>query len=209
MRMSAVAVLMILTTVLLSGCGKDENQLASLDDRQGSFYGRNGVMSLASAARPISNATYTDAAVMSVSSNDLPPAGVTTRSASWQWPVQGTVTQRYGKQSDGTANEGITIAAAEGTPIRAAQGGEVAFVGQDTKNYGNIVILRHADGEMTSYAHAREIIVKKGAQVPSGSVLGYVGKSGNAKSPELHFAVREGNHGIDPLSKLPQHVASN
>jgi len=100
------------------------------------------------------------------------------------------------------------IAAPEGTPIRAAQAGEVAFVGQDTKNYGNIVILRHADGAMTSYAHASEIIVKKGEAVPAGGVIAKVGKSGNAKEPSLHFAVREGKSSVDPLSKLPQQVAS-
>ena len=126
-----------------------------------------------------------------------------------QWPVNGKVIETFGKKENGLSNEGIVIAANEGTPIAAVQAGEVAFVGDDSKNYGKIVILRHADGNMTSYSHAQSISVKKGDQVNRGSVIGYVGKTGNAKEPQLHFAVREGNHGVDPLTKLPQHLASN
>ena len=203
MRLSIVSLLMILTTVFLSGCGKAD--MASLDDRGQNFYGKNNVQRAA---------TQQAAPTFSVASRDLtqapapaPAPMVMTRS--WQWPVQGRVTEKFGQQANGVANEGIVIAAIEGTPIRAAQAGEVAFVGQDTKNYGNIVILRHADGTMTSYSHAREITVKKGERVQGGSVIANVGTSGNAKEPELHFAIREGKVSVDPLSKLPQQVALN
>lgn len=226
MRISAVAFLMILTTVFLSACEKNDS--AQVDDRSQSFYGRGGAVALNGGGMN-SNATLQAVPTMGVSSGNLaaPTAGsygqsaVTNQfgvkspfatAARWQWPVQGQVTEKFGQQSDGVANEGIVIAASEGTPIRAAASGEVAFVGEDSKNYGNIVILRHTGGEMTSYAHAREIIVKKGERVPAGQILGYVGQSGNAKMPELHFAVREGNHSIDPLSKLPaasQQMAAN
>jgi murein DD-endopeptidase MepM/ murein hydrolase activator NlpD len=204
MRLSIVSLLMILTTVFLSGCGKAD--MASLDDRGQNFYGKNNVQRVASQQA---------APTFSVASRDLTPAPAPAPAPApmmtrrWQWPVEGRVTEKFGQQANGVANEGIVIAAIEGTPIRAAQAGEVAFVGQDTKNYGNIVILRHADGTMTSYSHAREITVKKGEQVQGGSVIANVGKSGNAKEPELHFAVREGKVSVDPLSKLPQQVAMN
>jgi murein DD-endopeptidase MepM/ murein hydrolase activator NlpD len=205
MRLSIVSLLMILTTVFLSGCGKAE--MAALDDRGHNFYGKNEVRSAA---------TVQAAPTFNVASRDLTPASVPAQAPApiamvrgWQWPVQGRVTEKFGQQANGLTNEGIVIAAIEGTPIRAAQAGEVAFVGQDTKNYGNIVILRHADGTMTSYSHAREITVKKGEQVQGGNVIANVGQSGNAKEPELHFAVREGKISVDPLSKLPQQVASN
>lgn len=126
----------------------------------------------------------------------------------WDWPVQGNVVETFGKQAEGIANEGITIAAAEGTPIRAAGAGEVAYVGSNVRDYGNMVIVRHPGGELTSYAHAKEIRVAKGAKVAQGEVLGYVGQTGNAKTPQLHFAMREGNRAIDPMSKLPSHMAS-
>ena len=216
MRLSAVAFFMILTTVFLSGCGQDG--MATLDNRGSNFYGRGGVVALNSAAP-----TVQAVPVGGISSNDLAP---TTNNAQpfktaqaapltangWQWPVNGKVTERFGQQANGISNEGIMIAANMGAPIRAAQAGEVAFVGQDTKTYGNIVILRHADGEMTSYSHAQSISVKKGDRVQGGNVIGYVGQSGNAKVPELHFAVRDGKSSIDPLTKLPQQpqqMASN
>ncbi len=62
---------------------------------------------------------------------------------------------------------------------------------------------------MSAYSHAQEIIVSKGDKVKPGDVLGFVGQSGNAEQPELHFAVRENNRPIDPLTKLPAQVASN
>lgn len=208
MRISAAAFFMILTTIFLSGCGKSE--MAAVDDRGNNFYSRNGVMSLAG-AMPTQQAVPT----MSVASNDLTPtpSAQPTQTAmmasTWQWPVQGKVTETFGQNANGITNEGIVIAASEGTPIHAAQAGEVAYVGQDTKTYGNIVIVRHADGDMTSYSHARNIIVTKGERVNAGSVIAYVGQSGSAKQPQLHFAVREGRSAIDPMSKLPHQVASN
>jgi murein DD-endopeptidase MepM/ murein hydrolase activator NlpD len=84
-----------------------------------------------------------------------------------------------------------------------------AFVGEDAKNYGNIVILRHADGTMTSYSHASRIAVKKGDRVDAGTTIAYVGQTGNARTPQLHFAVREGKNSVDPMTKLPHQVASN
>lgn len=210
MRISAVAFLMIVTTVLLSACGKQE--MAAVVDHGDSFYGKGGVVSLAApapaAATPAKVASNDIAAQYAALANKQPapaPAAV----SSWQWPVNGPVTEKFGQKAEGVVNEGIVIAAAEGTPIKAAQAGEVAFVGKDTKNYGNIVILRHANGDMTSYSHAKSISVTKGEKVASGATIGFVGKSGNAKAPQLHFAVREGKTSIDPLTKLPHSVAMN
>lgn len=218
MRLSALSFFMILTTIFLSGCGK--SQMASLTDRGNNFYARTGVVPLnggGSGGFAYSTETVapTETAAISVASNDLPPPSAASTSAApraiasrWQWPVQGSVIQRFGGSANGTASEGIVIAAAEGAPIHAAQPGEVAYVGHDVKNFGNIVILRHADGSMSSYSHAKEISVTKGQRVVAGSVIGTVGKSGNAREPQLHFAVREKGMTVDPLNKLPQQVAS-
>lgn len=232
MRLSAVALVIGSTAILLCACEKQE--LAALDDRGNKFYGRGGVVAL-----PVNqtHGTYTDAtaqpaaeAIPVVSYDIAPPAAgipakvnTTTTSAAaaasttapavavsgWQWPVTGKVIELFGEKTSGIVNEGIVIAAPAGTPIQAVQAGSVAFVGKDTKNYGNIVILRHADGDMTSYAHAQSIAVKKGDHVARGAVIAYVGKSGGVKQPQLHFAVREGKESVDPLSKLPRQVASN
>jgi murein DD-endopeptidase MepM/ murein hydrolase activator NlpD len=80
----------------------------------------------------------------------------------------------------------------------------VAYIGKNVQGYGNMIILRHANGDMTSYAHARTIAAHEGEQVPAGKVIAFVGTSGGVKTPQLHFAVREGDRTVDPLSKLPQ-----
>lgn len=209
MRLSTVAFLMILTTVFLSGCAS--TQSAAVDDRGQNFYGRSGGAAIASVA-PVQAAP-----TMMVQSQDLsapvantPITSLPMQTASrWQWPVEGKVIESFGPKANGAASEGIVIAAAENTPIRAAQSGEVAFVGEDARNYGNIVILRHADGTMASYSHASRIVVKKGDAVRAGNTIAYVGKTGNATSPQLHFAVREGKNSVDPLSKLPHQLASH
>lgn len=215
MRLSAVAFCMILTTIFLSGCGQDTH-VAAVDQRGGNFYGKNGMTALGSA--PVmqslgffSTATEQKAETMSVASRDLPsPTAQPVQSAkSWQWPVNGPVKESFGQKSAGVVNEGIVISAPEGAPIKAAQAGEVAFVGKDTKTYGNIVILRHSSGEMTSYAHAREVVVTKGQQVAAGATIGTVGKSGSAREPQLHFAMRQGGTSVDPMAKLPHQLASN
>lgn len=249
MRISAVAFLMILTTVFLSGCAQ-ERKVASVEDRGNYYYGRsvvaqqraatvmaapvstvvdNGVpfgrpsKPLAPAAiaatpapqpiipqAPVEQATTQSAPVESPAPKAMSEEGMMAMGGtSWQWPVQGKVIQQFGSQKDGTSSEGITIAAAEGSPIRAAQSGEVAYVGHNVRDYGNMIILRHADGTLSSYSHAREITVKKGDRVEIGSVIGAVGASGSASSPQLHFALREEGRAVDPLVRLPQNIASN
>ncbi|MFZ4541120.1 MAG: murein hydrolase activator EnvC family protein [Rickettsiales bacterium] len=211
MRISAAALLMIFTTIFLSACGKAD--MAALDDRGNNFYSRNGITQLGSyiptvSAVPTSGIESRPLSAPFANQQTLAKP-VAMASTGWQWPVQGRVTETYGLKSDGVTNEGIVISAADGTPIRAAQPGVVAFVGADNKNYGNIVILRHADGTMTSYSHTKTITVRKGEQVGNGGIIAYVGQSGNAKQPELHFAIREGRSAVDPMSKLPHQMASN
>lgn len=220
MRLSMVSLFMILTTVFLSGCTK--SSMASLEDRSGNFYSQHGVIENAFASATAYSATHMAAPVSSIASNDIGAAPLSqprivpkhtqqiaaVSSSRWQWPVQGEVTERFGKQASGTKNEGITIAANDGAPIRAAQAGEVAYVGHDVKGYGNMVIVRHAGGEMTSYAHAKDITVNKGEHVGAGDIIAHVGTTGGVKAPQLHFALHEGSSTIDPLTRLPNQLAA-
>lgn len=118
------------------------------------------------------------------------------------WPVKGDVIGQYGRQPDGTTQEGIVISANSGTPILASAAGDVAYVGAALPEYGQMVIIRHAGGYMTSYAHAQEITVTKGQHVQQGDVIGRVGKSGNAPSPRLHFTIRADKQTVDPMPFL-------
>ncbi len=126
----------------------------------------------------------------------------------FRWPVNGQLVSRFGPKTNGLSNDGVNIAANTGDPIWAAADGEVVYVGSELEGYGNLLILRHKDGWMTSYAHAKEFLLTKGDTVVQGDVLGYVGNSGSVKTPQLHFSMREGKTPIDPESVLGQQVAA-
>ena len=81
---------------------------------------------------------------------------------SFRWPVRGRVIAAFGPKPNGLQNDGINLAVPEGTPIKAAEDGVVAYAGNELKGYGNLVLVRHANGFVTAYAHASDILVKRG-----------------------------------------------
>ena len=128
----------------------------------------------------------------------LPPrAGKT-----FAWPVRGRVIATFGSQGGGLHNDGINIQAPRGTPVRAAENGVVAYAGGEIKGFGNLLLIRHADGFMTAYAHNEALLVKRGDIVRRGQVISRVGATGNVDSPQLHFEVRKGSQAIDPEQVL-------
>jgi murein DD-endopeptidase MepM/ murein hydrolase activator NlpD len=118
------------------------------------------------------------------------------------WPVHGNTVSSFGPKQGGTRNDGINIAAPLGTPVAAADGGTVAYAGNDIPGYGNVVIIRHADGYLTTYAHLERIMVDKDSVAAKGDVIGTVGTSGGLASPQLHFEVRKGAEALDPSKYL-------
>ena len=76
--------------------------------------------------------------------------------------MRGRVIAGFGPKPNGLQNDGINLAVPEGTPIKAAEDGVVAYAGNELKGYGNLVLVRHSNGFVTAYAHASEILVKKG-----------------------------------------------
>ena len=128
---------------------------------------------------------------------------------SLRWPVKGKILSGFGNKPGGLKNEGINIAVPEGTSIRAAEGGVVAYAGNELKGYGNLVLIRHAGGYVTAYAHAKELLVKRGDTVERGGVIGKAGQTGSVSSPQLHFEVRKGATALDPNKFLTSTTASN
>ena len=131
----------------------------------------------------------------------LRPSGAGAR---FVWPVRGETLSDFGPKASGQRNDGINIAAAKGTPIRAAADGVVAYRGSEIRGYGNLVLLRHPDGWVTAYAHADSISVRKGQHVQAGEVIGKVGASGSVDRPQLHFEVRRNVKAYDPQKMLAQ-----
>ena len=76
-----------------------------------------------------------------------------------RWPVKGKIISEYGAKPNGLRNEGINIAVPEGTGVRAAESGVVAYAGNELKGYDKLVLIRHEGGWVTAYAHAKELIV--------------------------------------------------
>jgi murein DD-endopeptidase MepM/ murein hydrolase activator NlpD len=120
----------------------------------------------------------------------------------FRWPVRGRVIAAFGPKPNGLQNDGINVAVPEGTPIKAAEDGVVAYAGSELKGYGNLVLLRHPDGFVTAYAHASEILVKRGEQVKRGQVIAKAGETGSVTSPQLHFEIRKGATPVDPAQYL-------
>lgn len=121
---------------------------------------------------------------------------------SFRWPVRGRVIAGFGPKPNGLQNDGINVAVPEGTPIKAAQDGVVAYAGNELKGYGNLVLLRHSNGFVTAYAHASEILVKKGDIVKRGQTIAKSGQTGAVTSPQLHFEIRKGSTPVDPAQYL-------
>ena len=120
----------------------------------------------------------------------------------FRWPVRGKVITGYGAKTNGKSNDGINLAVPEGTPIKAAEDGVVAYSGNELKGYGNLVLVRHSNGYVTAYAHASELLVKRGDTIKRGQVIAKSGQSGEVGSPQLHFEIRKGSSPVDPLQFL-------
>jgi Meckel syndrome type 1 protein len=117
-------------------------------------------------------------------------------------PVKGyVVTGRFGEQRPGHLHAGIDLAVPYGTPIVAAACGVVTQAGSEG-GYGNIVCIRHSATFTTCYAHMSRFASHVGQQVHQGQVIGYVGTTGDATGPHVHFETRVGGQPVDPAPYL-------
>lgn len=118
------------------------------------------------------------------------------------WPVRGRVLAGYGTGQGGGHNDGINIAAPRGAPVRAVDAGVVAYSGNELRGYGNLVLVKHASGFISAYAHCEELLVKRGDKVARGQVIAKVGATGGVGEPQLHFELRRGKRAVDPREFL-------
>jgi murein DD-endopeptidase MepM/ murein hydrolase activator NlpD len=125
------------------------------------------------------------------------------------WPVKGAVISKFGAKGVGVRNDGLDIRAPLGTVVRAAAPGDVVYAGDQIPGFGNLVLLQHADGWVTAYAHLARLSVQMRQIITQGEEIGQVGQTGGVTEPELHFEVRykagagEKAKPIDPLVVLP------
>lgn len=128
----------------------------------------------------------------------------------FDWPVQGEVISDYGPKGGGRRNDGVDIAAAAGTPVRAAASGKVVYSGGDVPGFGVTVLIQHEDGWVTVYGNLQTASVRMQQSVRAGEQIGTVGASGGAPRPQLHFEVRYSPSpkykakAVDPALVLPR-----
>jgi murein DD-endopeptidase MepM/ murein hydrolase activator NlpD len=160
---------------------------------------------MAAVAAPVQSARLAQAtANVEEKTAEAPAKAAETTSAlpTFRWPVRGKVVTTYGAKTNGKSNDGINLAVPEGTPVKAAEDGVVAYSGNELKGYGNLVLVRHSNGYVTAYAHASELMVKRGDTIKRGQVIAKSGQSGEVASPQLHFEIRKGSSPVDPLQFL-------
>ncbi|MGH6818168.1 MAG: peptidoglycan DD-metalloendopeptidase family protein [Methylovirgula sp.] len=152
----------------------------------------------ASIAKPILAEVQQKRASVDATTTSIVAAADKDAAPEFRWPAHGRIIQCY--KCDG--NDGINIALPEGTSVKAAEAGVVAYAGNALKGYGNLILIRHPDGFVTAYADNAEIEVKRGEIVKRGQVIAKSGQSGNVASPQLHFELRKGSTPVDPTQYL-------
>jgi murein DD-endopeptidase MepM/ murein hydrolase activator NlpD len=118
------------------------------------------------------------------------------------WPVNGKVIGAFGPIDQWRRRDGIDIAARRGAPVLAAQDGIVAYAGDGIPGYGEMILLRHDQDYITTYAHNATLLVEVGDVVRRGQVIARVGDTGEAAQSMLHFELRKGRTPIDPETRL-------
>ncbi|MFC3069597.1 LysM peptidoglycan-binding domain-containing protein [Phenylobacterium soli] len=128
----------------------------------------------------------------------------------FQWPLKGQIISDFGPKTAGQRNDGVNIQANAGDAVRAAASGDVVYAGDQVPGFGNLVLIKHADGWVTAYGHLSRVEVKMQQKVSQGQEIGQAGSTGGVAEPQLHFEVRyapsplERARPVDPKLVLPR-----
>jgi murein DD-endopeptidase MepM/ murein hydrolase activator NlpD len=140
----------------------------------------------------------TDASLGNTDVADTPSAD----GKSFRWPVRGRIIAGFGTKPNGEKNDGINLAVPAGTSVKAVEAGTVIYAGNELAGYGNLILIRHADGWVSAYAHNQDLLVKRGDVVKRGQIIAHAGMTGSVTSPQVHFELRKGAKPVNPLDYL-------
>jgi murein DD-endopeptidase MepM/ murein hydrolase activator NlpD len=162
----------------------------------------SGLAEAASITKPAANqpAAYAPPSEDKATNASLDPGSA--NGTTFRWPVRGRIITGFGASATGEKNDGINLAVPEGTSIKAAEAGTVIYAGNELEGYGNLVLIRHADGWVSAYAHNSKILVKRGDTVRRGQIVSQAGSTGSVNAPQLHFELRRGSKPVNPLDHL-------
>ncbi|WP_340644388.1 LysM peptidoglycan-binding domain-containing protein [Phenylobacterium sp.] len=142
-------------------------------------------------SRPTTPTPSRPAPPPSSSSGPLSDSQITTEGRGrFNWPLRGDIISDFGPKGTGQRNDGLNIRANAGEAIRAAAAGDVVYAGDQVPGFGNLVLIKHADGWVTAYGHLARVDVKMQQKVVQGQQIGQAGTSGGVSEPQLHFEVR-------------------
>lgn len=155
---------------------------------------------------PVAEFPAVKSAIADVRGLDISKLGGKLTEVAYEMPLTGRISSEFGNRfhpidKKTKFHSGLDIAVPRGTPISAAADGVVTFAGKKG-GYGTVVILEHADGRTTFYAHCDKLLVEKGDTVSAGFEIAKAGSTGKSTGPHLHFEVRENGKPIDPLKFL-------
>ena len=123
-------------------------------------------------------------------------------STAFRWPVRGRIIGKFGRRTDGTHNDGINLAVPNGTKVKAAESGVVAYAGSELEGYGNLVLIRHSNDWVSAYAHNDKLMVKRGEKIKRGQIIARAGTSGSVEVPQVHFELRKASKPVDPTKYM-------
>ena len=144
-------------------------------------------------------APTTDPEALRRAQHESPPA---LSGQGFAWPVSGKIVSSFGDKPNGQRNDGINIGGKAGTPVLAAENGVVIFADSSLSGFGQMLMVRHAKGYTTLYAHLDAFDVALGDRVRRGQKIAELGSTGDVRSPQLHFEIREGAKAVPPTAKL-------
>ena len=148
------------------------------------------------AVRP--TVAVTQASMVTQASISQPLPQMTGEAPQFRWPVDGRILSGFGAKPGGRFNDGVNLKASAGAPVRAAGDGVIAYAGDAIPGFGNLVLIKHAGGWVTAYAHNEALLVARGKRVSQGDVIARAGETGWVTEPQVHFELRHGRTPVDP-----------
>lgn len=151
-------------------------------------------------AEPVDNQASTfESRPTMVSSSSAPKTMITKTAQKWLWPTKGPVVRGFSAISGG--NKGVDIAGKLSQTIVATAAGKVVYTGASLPGYGNLIIIKHSENELSAYAFNKVIAVKEGQVIKAGQIIAQMGNNDNGQAI-LHFEIRKNGKPVNPIPYL-------
>ncbi len=167
----------------------------SIEERAAAF--KINIDDLITGAEPAARAPHAKVAVA------RPLPALPTASPKFDWPIEGRILSAFGAKPGGRFNDGVNLKTSAGSAVHATADGVVAYAGDAVAGFGNLVLIKHADGWVSAYGHNQAVLVARGDRVHQGDVIARAGATGAVDEPQLHFELRRGRAAVDPVKVLP------